>query len=106
MGELWYTLAMHIEIPHRTTQSAAAARVKKALVDARPHLQGQATITKEEWNNSMLTFAFTTQGKEVTGTLRVTDEQFVIDAKLPLLWRMFEGKIETMIKEQAQGMLQ
>ena len=96
---------MHLEIQHKSSKDAAVARIKKALVDARPQMQGQVKITKEEWNNSMLNFAFETQGKEVTGTLRVTDTEFIVDAKLPLLWRMFEGKIEKMIKEQASSML-
>ncbi len=100
-----YTPFMHLEIPHKTTQKAAVDRVKRGLVEARPHMAGQVKIEKEEWNNSMLNFAFTTQGKEITGTLRITDEMFILDAKLPLLWRMFEGKIEKMIKEQAQTML-
>jgi len=37
--------------------------------------------------------------------LKVTDTEFIVDAKLPLLWRMFEGRIEKMIQEQAKGML-
>ena len=96
---------MHIELPHRTNKDSAVARVKKALIDARPHMAGQVIIDKEEWNNSMLTFAFTTQGKQITGTVRVTDTDYIVDAKLPLLWRVFEGKIEKMIKEQASAML-
>lgn len=96
---------MHIQIPHKTTQKAAVDRVKQGLIQARPHMQGQVKIDKEEWNNSMLNFAFTTQGKQVTGTLRITDEEFIVDAKLPLMWRLFEGKIEKMVAEQAQGML-
>jgi hypothetical protein len=96
---------MHIELPHNTNKQAAVDRVKAGLIQARPHMVGQVKIDKEEWNNSMLNFAFTTQGKQVTGTLRITDDMFVVDAKLPLLWRMFEGKIEKMIKEQANTML-
>jgi hypothetical protein len=96
---------MHIELPHHTNKQAAVDRVKRGLIEARPHMAGQVKIEKEEWNNSMLTFAFLTQGKQVTGTLRVTDEQYVVDAKLPLMWRLFEGKIEKMVKEQAAGML-
>ena len=97
---------MHIELPHKSSKEAAVAKVKLGLAQARSHLGGQdVKITKEEWNNSMLTFAFLTQGKEITGTLRVTDSNFIIDAKLPLLWRVFEGKIEKMIKEQAAGLL-
>jgi hypothetical protein len=96
---------MHIELPHKTNKQAAVDRIKQALVQAKPQMAGQVKIDKEEWNNSMLNFAFTTQGKQITGTLRVTDEQYVVDAKLPLMWRIFEGKIEKMIKEQAAGML-
>jgi ABC-type ATPase with predicted acetyltransferase domain len=35
----------------------------------------------------------------------VIDTDYIVDAKLPLLWRVFEGKIEKMIKEQASAML-
>ena len=96
---------MHIEIPHKTNQAAAVARVKQGLIQARPHLPADVKIQKEEWNNSMLSFDILAQGKEITGTVRITDSDYIIDAKLPLLWRVFEGRIEKMIKEQAQGML-
>jgi hypothetical protein len=95
---------MHIEIPHKSNKQAAVARLKHGLVQAKPHLQGQAKIEKEEWNNDMLTFAVLVQGKQITGTVRVTDNEFIVDAKLPLLWRMFEGKIEKMIAEQAAAL--
>jgi hypothetical protein len=96
---------MHIEIPHREPKLLALARVKRGLVDARPHMKDQVTITKEEWSGDTLNFACTLQGKEITGTLVVTDTSFIVDAKLPLLWRMFEGKIEKAIQEQAAGLL-
>jgi len=96
---------MHIQLPHKTSQRAAIDRVKKGLIEARPHMKDQVVIDKEEWQDNMLNFAFTAQGKQITGVLQITDTEFVVDAKLPLLWRMFEGKIEKMIMEQAQGML-
>ena len=43
------------------------------------HAQGQVKIDKEEWQDSMLTFAFTTQGKQVTGTLKILKDEFIID---------------------------
>lgn len=95
---------MHIQIPHKFTQAQAIDRVKKGLVQAKPQLQGQVTIDKEEWQDAMLTFAFTTQGKQVTGTLKILKDEFVIDAKLPLLWRMFEGKIQKAIEEQIKAL--
>ena len=97
---------MHFEVPHGASQNQAIERVKAGLLQAVPHLkQNNVTIDKQEWEGSTLNFAATLQGKQITGTVQVLEKQFVIDAKLPLLWRMFEGKIEKMIAEQAQGML-
>ena len=95
---------MHIQIPHKFTQPQAVDRVKKGLMQAKPQLQGQVKIDKEEWQDNMLTFAFTTQGKQVTGTLKILKDEFIIDAKLPLLWRMFEGKIQKAIEEQIKAL--
>lgn len=95
---------MHFQIPHGTSQSDALNKVKHALSDAKPHLDGQATIDEERWEGNTLHFAATLQGKQITGTLSVSDTEFVIDAKLPLMWRLFEGRIEKMIAEQVKEM--
>ncbi|MEI7719899.1 MAG: polyhydroxyalkanoic acid system family protein [bacterium] len=97
---------MHFEVPHTLSQEHAVARIKVGLLQAAPHLaQNKVVIEKQTWEGNTLNFAVTLQGKEVTGTVQVLEKQFIIDAKLPLLWRMFEGKIEKMIAEQAAGML-
>ena len=96
---------MHFKIPHTTSKVQAIVKVKQALQDAKPQLKDHATIEKEEWQDNVLHFAANLQGKTITGELEVTDTDFVIDAKLPLLWRIFEGKIESMIAEQAKSML-
>ena len=81
------------------------AKAKEALEHARPQLKGNGTITEERWDGSTFHFAADLQGKTVTGTLAVTDTDFVIDAKLPLMWRLFEGRIEKMILEQVKQMM-
>lgn len=96
---------MHVQIPHQTSQKAAIERVKKGLIDARPHMKDQVNINKQDWDGPNLAFAFTAQGKEVTGTLKITETEFIVDAKLPLMWRLFEGKIEKMITQQANTMM-
>ncbi len=93
---------MHFKIPHKTTKVLAILKVKQALDAARQQLKDHATIEKEEWQGDMLHFAANLKGKTITGTLEVTDTDFVIDAQLPLLWRIFEGKIESMIAEQVK----
>ena len=65
-------------------------------------MQGQVVMEKEEWDGDTFNFAFLVQKQRITGSVLVEDAQFVVDAKLPLLWRMFEGKIQRTIEEQVK----
>ncbi len=60
----------------------------------RPQLPKDASIDKEEWSGNTLAFAATANKITVTGTLVVTATDYDITAKLPLMLRMFEGRIE------------
>ena len=95
---------MHFDIAHKTTKTAAKQRVKDALEQARPHMKDQVVINEEKWEGDTFHFAVKLQGKDVTGTLEVTETNFVLDAKLPLMWRLFEGRIEKEIAKQVQAM--
>ncbi len=95
-----YTRAMHFKAPHATTKTEATQKVKDAIEAARPHLQGQVEVNEERWEGDTFHFSLNLQGKTVTGTLEVTDTDFILNAKLPLLWRMFEGRIEKEIAKQ------
>lgn len=95
---------MHLQIPHKTSQQAAVAHIKKALDENRSKLVGHATIEQEEWQDNTLNFAVNLQGKKISGTLAITDADYVLDATLPLLWRMFEGRIEAEVKKQVEAM--
>jgi len=92
---------MHVIIKHNFKKEEAINRVKKALTEARSQAAGHIEGAEERWEGDTLNFAFTLQGKKITGTLDVRDQEFELNAKLPLLWRMFEGRLEKMIQEQA-----
>ena len=96
---------MHLQIPHKLSKGDAVAQVKKVLIDAKPHLGDKAQIEEERWEGDTLHFAFTANAQHITGALEVKDNEFVLDAKLPLMLRMFEGKIERMIQDQSKQML-
>lgn len=64
----------------------------------------QAKILKEEWQGNTLAFEVEIQGKKVSGSLNITDTDYVFDATLPLMWRLFEGKIEKEIQKQVQAL--
>ena len=97
---------MQVKIPHSFKRKEdAIARVKAALDEARPQLGDKATIEEERWDGDTLHFAFTAQGQSISGQLAVEDTQFDLYAKLPLMLKLFEGKIEKAIAEQAKQML-
>ena len=96
---------MHLKLPHQFTKADAVVRVKKMLTDAKPQLAGKAEIEEERWDGDVLHFGFTANGQHISGQLTVEDSAYVVDAKLPLMLRMFEGKIEKMISEQSKQML-
>ena len=96
---------MQISIPHKFSKAEAKERVVQALNEARGKLGTQATIEKEEWEGDTLHFAFVAQNQAISGTFEVRDTEFFLDAKLPMLLRMFEGRIKAAIEEQATLML-
>ena len=96
---------MQVSIPHKDSEIAAITKVKKLLNESRSKLAAHLTDVEEKWDANVLTFAFTAQKQHISGTLTVKDKVFELYAKLPLTLRLFEGRIEKMIKEQASTML-
>jgi hypothetical protein len=91
---------MHIQVPHQMNKDAAVARIKNLIVEYRKEIEANAQVKEEKWEDDTLHFAVALQGKDVTGSLAVDDTNYILDAKLPLLWRMFEGRIEAEIEKQ------
>src|SRR3990167_11018093 len=96
---------MQVTIPHQFSKAQAKERVVLALQDARQKIGTQATIERQEWEGDTLTFGFTAQGQSISGTFEVREHEFYLDAKLPLMLRMFEGRIKAAIEQQATHLL-
>ena len=96
-----HSFSMQFKINHKTTQAAAIRRVKQMIEDQQKQIAEHATDVHTEWKDNVLDFAFTAQGTKISGTLTVTDTEFEIYAKLPLMYRLFEGQIEKMITAEA-----
>lgn len=95
---------MHFKIAHKTTKTQATQRVKDALEEARPHMKGEMEVNGEKWEGNTFHFDVALKGKNITGTLEITETEFVLNAKLPLMWRIFEGMIEKEIAKQVQSL--
>ncbi len=97
---------MQLNFKHNTSKAEALTKIRQLLSSAdRKKLDGHMTVQKEEWNGDVLDYSFTIQGQSISGTLTVTEDEYQIYAKLPLMLRMFEGKIEREIRAQAGTLL-
>lgn len=90
---------------HNDTEQVAIDKIKRLLREQKAELSKHAEILEERWEGNILHFGFSLQGQKITGTLTVRDREFELYAKLPLMLRMFEGKIVKAIREQAGEML-
>lgn len=84
--------------------SSAAGRVRSMLNQNRGAIMQQAKILKEEWVGNTLNFELEIQGKKVTGSLEATDQDYILDAQLPLMWRLFEGRIQKEVEKQVEAL--
>jgi Putative polyhydroxyalkanoic acid system protein (PHA_gran_rgn) len=92
---------MHLQLPHQLSKEQAISKVKKAIEEARPQMAAhQVALEETAWEGDTLRFALELQKHPITGTLEVGEKDFILDAKLPLVWRLFEGRIERAIAQQ------
>lgn len=96
---------MQLKLKHEDSQAAAVARIKNALRQHRAEILKNAPDAEERWEGNVLHFAATVQKQHFSGTLTVLDREFDVYLKLPLMMRMFEGRIKKQIEEQAKGLL-
>ena len=57
------------------------------------------------WSGDVLDFSFEARGFAIKGTLRVTDDEVILDARLPLLARPFEGTIRSAVERELDRIL-
>jgi hypothetical protein len=93
---------MQVKIPHQGTEEQAIAHIKTLLEENRSKITEQATDVTEKWEGNVLHFGFTTNGATINGTLTVRDKEYELYAKLPFALRLFEGRIEKMIQQEAK----
>lgn len=72
--------------------------------EKRAEFEKHASDITLAWNDNVLDYAFTAQGKHIEGTLTITDTDMEIYAKLPLMYRMFEGMLERKIEAEIAKM--
>lgn len=93
---------MQFSLPFRGDAQQGITKLKQLLDQHRDQVAQKASDVKEEWDDNVLSYAFTVEGKHIEGTVTVRDGSYDVYAKLPLALRLFEGTIERMIEAEAK----
>lgn len=96
---------MDLVIPHNLPKNAAIERIKQALVQVKVQYRSQFEKLEDSWNDNVLRFDLTAQGKNIKGTLTVEEKEMKFQGEVPFMMSMMKGKIQKMINEKAGELL-
>lgn len=92
---------MEFNLKHQFSKEEARRRVQLMLDEMRSKLGDKATIDEERWEGDTLHFATTVEKQQISGTVAVSEQAYDIVIKLPLMLRLFEGRIKKEVEAQA-----
>lgn len=95
---------MHIAVPHRTTKDNARRIIEQRIAQLERQYGHYASDIDKNWSGDRLDFGFKAKGFSGKGTLEITDNEVIIDGKLPLIAKPFEPRIKSTIEKEAATM--
>lgn len=96
---------MKISYPHNGERTAIRDRIEAALDRSLTEHGSKLSKEEHEWTGDTLRFNATASGIAVIGTLKVTETDVEIDAKVPLFARPFEGQAKSRIIKALDNLL-
>ena len=95
---------MRITIPHKMNKSTARERIETRLHQLLSTYGRYLSEVEHRWEGDRLVFSGKAKGMKANGTVDVTDNEVIIDGKLPLLAKPFEPRIKRQIEKEAETM--
>src|SRR5437660_4413274 len=95
---------MRITIPHKMNKSTARGRIETRLHQLLSTYGHYLSEIDHRWEGDRLVFSGKAKGLKANGTVDITDNEVIIDGKLPLMARPFEPRIKNTIEREAEGM--
>jgi len=93
---------MKLRFPHNTTRAKARRKLEKLLEDLSRKHGDMVSDLDQQWDQDTLVFAFKAKGMSAKGTLDVTDDEIVLNGRLPLLALPFESRIKHQIEQEGR----
>ena len=95
---------MRIAVPHRTTKENARKIIEQRLHQLEKQYGHYASDVEKNWSGDRLDFGFKAKGFTGKGSVEITDNEVIIDGKLPLIAKPFEPRIKSTIEKEAATM--
>ena len=95
---------MRVIVPHHTTKEEARKKIDQKLGELLGQYGHYLSESKTDWNGDRLDFSGKARGFSANGSVEITDDEIIIDGKLPLLAKPFESRIRHTIEREAESM--
>ena len=97
--------SIEMSVPHQLSQPEAVQRIQSLLQNIKTQHSDKISNLKEEWNGNTGSFGFTAMGFNVSGLLTINESSVDLNGNLPFAATFFQGKIKSIIREQAEKVL-
>lgn len=93
---------MKLEYRHGVSAQEAYKRIDGLLTALQGKYSDQIESPDKSWNDShdRMDFSLKVLGQHISGNLALNGDRAVLDVKLPLLARVYSGRLEKMVVEQ------
>ena len=91
---------MRIAIQHHTTRAKARQIIETKMSQVEKHYGHYASDVEQQWTGDVLHIAAKAKGFHIKGTLEITDSEVILEGKLPLMAKMFEGRIKSTVEKE------
>ena len=95
---------MRVIVPHNTTKEEARKKIDQRLGEMLGQYGHYLSESQTNWSGDRLDFSGKAKGFSVSGSLEITDNEVIIDGKVPLLAKPFEPRIKHTIESEAAAM--
>lgn len=96
---------LNLSINHSLSKEIALERTKKLLEETKRKHADKISNLKESWVGNTGNFSFTAMGFDISGTLNVGDKNIELFGNIPWAATLFEGRIKSVILEEATKLL-
>jgi hypothetical protein len=95
-----------VTVDHSLGKDEALQRLHGMLAQVKQNYGNQISDMDESWNDNGGSISFNAMGFKIVADILVTDNQAAFDVELPWAAKIFQGTIETTIRERAERLLQ